>query len=50
MYIFLTQVILSEMFLLDLYIFIIIVFYIHFNYNLYIIHVNQSSDCRVFRF
>ena len=38
------------MFLLDLYIFIIIVFKIHFNYNLYIIHVIQSSDCEVFLF
>ena len=39
------------MFLLDLHIFIIIVFFkIHFNYNLYIIHVIQSSDLEVFLF
>ena len=38
------------MFLLDSYIFINIVFKNHFNYNLYIIHVIQSSDCKVFLF
>ena len=36
--------------LIRLYISIIMVFEIHFNYNLYIIHIIQSSDCEVFLF
>ena len=35
---------------ISLYISIIMVFLIHFNYNLYIIHVIQSSDYEVFFF